>query len=183
MTTVDDAPRSLGWGTVALIGVVLLPLLVGAVHAFVDLGGYRAVSDNALNEMVVRSLSHHLQLVGPYARDDWSHPGPVFYFLMRPMYHVFGANSAAMAVGALAVNGVAFAGILAIGRRWGAGSWPSRWHWSARSSRSISRTSTSRFGPERVHHHEPVRDVVVLADGDAIAALRKIPGARQIAFG
>jgi hypothetical protein len=39
------------------------------------------------------------------------------------------------------------------------------------------------FGPERVHHHEPVREIVVLADGDAIAALRKIPGARQIAFG
>ena len=92
---VAATPRPLGWRTWALIGALLVPLAAGAVHALVDLGGYSAVSDNALNELVVRSMSHQLPLLGPFARGDWSHPGPLLYFVLWPLYHLFGSDSAA----------------------------------------------------------------------------------------
>jgi hypothetical protein len=114
-----DGPHPLGWPTWALVAAVLVPLVIGAAHFFADLRGYHAVNDNALNELVVRAMPGRLPLIGPYARNTWSHPGPLLYFLLWPMYHLFGADSAAMAVGALVINGAAVATVVAIARRWG----------------------------------------------------------------
>ena len=114
-----STPKRLDAFTWLLVGLVVLPLLVEAVHALVTSQGYTATTDNALNEMIVRDLGRHVALVGPYARSDWSHPGPLFFYLMVVPYHLFGANSAAMLVGGLLVNAGALIGLITIGRRWG----------------------------------------------------------------
>ncbi len=114
-----STPKRVDALTWLLVGLVLLPLLVEAVHALVTSQGYTATTDNALNEMIVRDLGRHLALVGPYARSDWSHPGPLFFYLMVLPYHLFGANSAAMLVGALLINSGALIALITIGRRWG----------------------------------------------------------------
>jgi hypothetical protein len=102
-----------------LIGLALLPLLVEAVHILRELGDFHATTDNALNEMIVRDLGRHLALVGPYARSDWSHPGPLMFYVLALPFHLFGRDSAAMLVGALVVNAVAIGTMIAIARRWG----------------------------------------------------------------
>jgi hypothetical protein len=38
------------------------------------------------------------------------------------------------------------------------------------------------FGSQRIHGDAPVRAIVVLANGDAIATVRALPGARRVAF-
>lgn len=112
-------PKRVDGVTWILIGLVLLPLLVEAIRVLVEFRGYHATTDNALNEMIVRDLGRHVALVGPYARSDWLHPGPLFFYLMLVPYHLFGANSAAMLVGALLINACALVVLIAIGRRWG----------------------------------------------------------------
>jgi hypothetical protein len=113
------APSRFGWVTWALVAAVLVPLVVEAVHLLVDAGDFHAISDNALNELVVRNMGRRIPLLGPFARNEWSHPGPIFYFAMWPAYHLFGRDSTAMLVGALLINGLALTTIVAIGRRWG----------------------------------------------------------------
>ena len=99
--------------------MALVPLLVEAVHILLEFGDFRATTDNALNEMIVRDLGRHLALVGPYARSDWAHPGPLFFYVMVIPFRLFGSDSAAMLVGALVVNAAAIVTMIVIGRRWG----------------------------------------------------------------
>jgi hypothetical protein len=119
VATDESTAQRLDRLTWILIGLVLLPILVEAVHVLVEFGDFRATTDNALNELIVRDLGHHAALVGPYARSDWSHPGPLFFYVMALPFHLFGSNSAAMLVGALLVNAAALTAIVLIGRRWG----------------------------------------------------------------
>lgn len=115
----ESTPKRVDGFTWLLVGLVLLPLLVEAVRVLVEFHGYVATTDNAVNQMVVRDLGSHVALIGPYARADWSHPGPLFFYLMVVPYHLFGSNSAAMMVGALFVNAGALVTLITIGRRWG----------------------------------------------------------------
>ena len=115
----ESTPKRVDGITWLLVGLVLLPLLVEAIRVLVEFHGYVATTDNAVNQMVVRDLGSHVALVGPYARADWSHPGPLFFYVMVLPYHLFGSNSAAMMVGALLVNAAALVTLITIGRRWG----------------------------------------------------------------
>ncbi len=103
-----------------LAAVVTLPLVVAGVYVLVHFGGsYHANDDNALNEIVVRQLGQRLMLLGPYSRGVWSHPGPLFYYLMWIPYRIFGSTSGAMMVGAIVMNGLAVVGSIVIAHRWG----------------------------------------------------------------
>ena len=116
----DSGPQSIGPATWGLIGVTLIPVFVELLRVFAGLGSaFHAVSDNALNELVVRDIGRYPVLLGPYSRSLWSHPGPLFYYVAVIPYRVFGANSSAMLGVALLINGFAIGGMIAIARRWG----------------------------------------------------------------
>lgn len=101
-----------------LVGVAVLPFLASAVALLVGVGGsYTPVSDAALAEMLVRDVGHHPVLVGLYSRDDWSHPGPLLYYLLAPFYWATGGSSIGLNLGALAINGGSVIGMGLIARR------------------------------------------------------------------
>ena len=102
-----------------LIAAMLVPVAVAAVRVVTGLDGFHATSDNALNELIVRDIGKHPVLLGPFARNGWSHPGPLLYYLLWTPYRVFGSKSSAMLVGALMINGAAIATTIAIAKRWG----------------------------------------------------------------
>lgn len=113
-------PEPVGALTWWLIAIVMAPLLIALIRVLTGLGtGFHAASDNALNELFVRDIGHHPVLLGPYSRDEWSHPGPLFYYVSAIPYRLFGANSTAMLADALLINGVAFGLMIAMAKRWG----------------------------------------------------------------
>ncbi len=106
-----------GW---CLILLAIAPLVVAGGYVLAHLGGeYHANGDDALNEIVVRQIGDRLPLLGPYSRGNWSHPGPLYFYLMWLPYRTFGSNSSAMLVSALVLNAAAVAGSIAFAYRWG----------------------------------------------------------------
>jgi hypothetical protein len=119
-TAADPGPEPIGRVTWLLIAITLVPIVFAIVRVLTGIGGnLHATSDNALNELLVRDIGKHPILLGPYSRERWSHPGPLFYYLSWFPYRLFGANSAAMLVDALLINGVAVGVMIAIAKRWG----------------------------------------------------------------
>ncbi len=98
--------------------LVLVPLVVSAVivlsHAPAD-----AIRDHALMELRVRDVGVHPVLLGLYSRDGWSHPGPLVFFTLAIPYRLLGESTSGMVIGALGVNALSVAGMVAIGRRVG----------------------------------------------------------------
>lgn len=65
---------------------------------------FREVSDGALLEISTIEALHGRQLVGPYSRFGWRHPGPLFFYLEAPWYRASALHTAGMQAGALAIN-------------------------------------------------------------------------------
>jgi MYXO-CTERM domain-containing protein len=100
--------------------LALLPFAVSAGALVVAVGGsYVSVSDHALTEMHVRDIGRHEVLVGLYSRADWSHPGPILFYVLAPFYWLTGGLAIGMNLGALAINGASVAGMGLIARRRG----------------------------------------------------------------
>ncbi len=112
-------PEPVGALSWALLAIVLVPIVVAIVRVLTGLGGFHATSDNALNELMVRDVGRHPILLGPFSRDGWSHPGPLFYYLNAIPYRLFGADSAAMLANALLINGISIGVMVTIAKRWG----------------------------------------------------------------
>jgi len=102
------------------VAITLLPFVVGAfVMIFVVRGSYLPISDHALTEMHVRDVGHHPVLTGLYSRDDWSHPGPMLFYVLAPFYWLTGGSSIALNLGALAINAASIGGMAFLARRRG----------------------------------------------------------------
>ena len=102
-------PRTFAWTAVAL---TLLPLFIAAIVLIVVVrNSYAPSSDHALIEMHVRDVGHHPVLVGLYSRDDWSHPGPMLFYLIAPFYWLTRSSSIGLNLGALAINAASIAGM------------------------------------------------------------------------
>lgn len=78
---------------------------------------YLPVSDLALSELLVRDVGRHPLYQGLYSRDDWSHPGPLLYILLAPVYWLTGGSSIGLGLGALAINGASVLGMGVVARR------------------------------------------------------------------
>ncbi|HEX8803527.1 MAG TPA: hypothetical protein VF743_05025, partial [Acidimicrobiales bacterium] len=102
------------------IAVALLPLVVSAVALVVDVGTtWMPTGDHAGTELYVRDIGRHEVLVGLWSRANWSHPGPLLFYLLAPFYWLTGGASIGLSIGALAVNGASVAGMAAVARRLG----------------------------------------------------------------
>lgn len=119
--------RSLTPARVGVLAAVVLglPLLVAAV--VLRGRGYHPVLDLAMTEFRVRDVGgRHTPLVGLPGRigrfpEQGSHPGPLSFYLIAPVYRLFGASAWAMLVGAIVVNVVALG--TAVGLAFRRGGW------------------------------------------------------------
>jgi hypothetical protein len=113
--------RRPGWVVPVAVLVVGLPLIVAAIA----LRGERwyPVLDLAMTEFRVRDVgTSDTPLIGLPGRigeypDQGSHPGPLSFYLLAPVYRLFGSSSWALEAGTVAIHLVAIATALWIGYR------------------------------------------------------------------
>jgi hypothetical protein len=113
--------RRPAWLVPVAVVVVGLPLIV----ALLALRGERwyPVLDLAMTEFRVRDVgTSHTPLIGLPGRigeypDQGSHPGPLSFYLLAPVYRLFGSSSWALEAGTVAIHLAAIATALWIGHR------------------------------------------------------------------
>jgi hypothetical protein len=97
-----------------------LPFVVTAVALLVGVGnGYLPAGDLAMTELHIRDVGRHEVLTGLWSRYEWSHPGPLQFYLVAPFYWLSGGSSLGMVMGALAINLGSVLSCLVIARRRG----------------------------------------------------------------
>ncbi len=102
------------------LAAALVPFVVAAVALAVTVGGrYLSVADQALIELHTRDVGHHTPLVGLYSRGEWSHPGPILFYVLAPFYWLAGGRAFGLSIGALAINGASIVGLALVARRRG----------------------------------------------------------------
>jgi hypothetical protein len=104
---------------ILLLALVLAPFVVSAATIVVHDRGYRPIGDLAQNELRTRDVPRHLPLTGPFSRDNWFHPGPMYYYVLAVPYRLLGSTSIAILLAALLINAAAIAGMAVIARRHG----------------------------------------------------------------
>ena len=110
-------PVLLTWLALAVPLVVVAVVLLGK-H-------WHPVLDLAMTEFRVRDVgTRHTPLIGLPGRigvfpDQGSHPGPLSFYLLAPMYRLLGSSAWGLLVGMIVLNLVAVAGALAIAWRRG----------------------------------------------------------------
>jgi hypothetical protein len=67
------------------------------------------LGDIAVIEMYVRDALAGRLLVGPYSRFGWHHPGPIYFYLLAPVYWAARMSTASLAAGGLLMAGGAIA--------------------------------------------------------------------------
>ena len=103
-------PRTRAALAVAVTLVALAPILAVVVQRWGH--PYLPVEDQATIDLRVHdvwSFSGNTPLVGPFSRFGWSHPGPLFFYLLAVVSAVLGRASWATLVGAALLQGVAVA--------------------------------------------------------------------------
>jgi hypothetical protein len=73
--------------------------------------------DGALLELSTLHAAHGTQLVGPYSRFVWSHPGPAFFYLCAPLYRLFHFHGPALNLTVLLANLACVLALVFVARR------------------------------------------------------------------
>ncbi len=105
-----DAPTTSGRasGSLALVGITLVPLVVAFVALFTrKRGRIMPWGDTALLELSVRDVGSHVPLLGPYSRYHWHHPGPLLFDWLAVPYRLLGSNARALNQGSLLTAAIA----------------------------------------------------------------------------
>jgi hypothetical protein len=109
------------------IVMVLVPTGVGIGRALSTLNQpFISFGDVAVLESSIRDTLGGHQLLGPYSHFGWFHPGPAYFYVMGPVYWVFGESARSMFLGAFLINAACALAIVAV-IRWRAGEWAARW--------------------------------------------------------
>ena len=94
------------------------PFVSGAVqflrHGVTDV---MFTGDGAVLELRTLHAAHGRELLGPYSRFQWSHPGPAFFYLALPIYQLFHQRGAALNLFVLIANLAAAATLVWTSRR------------------------------------------------------------------
>ncbi len=97
---------------------VLVPLVWSSVRAV--FGGPAEIpfgGDYAVLEIYTLHAKRFTQLLGPYSRFHWNHPGPFYFYLLLPFYLAFGEASRGLLVGAFTINLLSLVGAVWMVRR------------------------------------------------------------------
>lgn len=108
-------PRWQGAVLVAAALVPFAPLLLQAARLGVP--DTLLIGDAAVMELRTRQAADGVQLLGPYSRFYWSHPGPAFFYLALPFYELLGEKGAALNLAALVMNAATAVAIVLTARR------------------------------------------------------------------
>ena len=65
---------------------------------------FAPAGDIALIETSTIHAANGDQLLGPYSRFGWNHPGPLYFYVQAPFYVMSGYRSAGLSAGALVIN-------------------------------------------------------------------------------
>ena len=94
-------PMVIAWLTA--IGGALLIAVPAAFFAPAGTDVY-PVGDSAMLEMYTRHAASGIRMLGPYSQFGWHHPGPLFFYLLAPLYLLSGGKTVALHAGAFAIN-------------------------------------------------------------------------------
>jgi hypothetical protein len=109
------------------IVMMLVPVGVGVGRALSSINQpFVSFGDVAVLESTIRDTLGGHQLLGPYSHFGWFHPGPAYFYVMAPVYWIFGESARAMFLGAFLINAVCALAIIVV-IRWRAGEWAARW--------------------------------------------------------
>jgi hypothetical protein len=81
-----------------------LALTAAAIFVARGAGPVTPVSDTAVIESYTLYASRAELLVGPYSRYGWHHPGPLYFYLLAPVYALAGKSTPGLSAGALLIN-------------------------------------------------------------------------------
>ncbi len=109
-----------GLALARLLGLAVLPLLMPASRIVEGMRGASPASDFALLELSTGEALRGTQMLGPYSRFGWRHPGPTYFYLQAPLYAASGSSSASLPVTALIFNWAAILGMVWCFSRWAA---------------------------------------------------------------
>jgi hypothetical protein len=94
------------------VASLLAGCLALVVYARTADASFSPVGDIALIETYTIHATQGEQLLGPYSRFGWNHPGPLYFYTLAPFYVLTGDRSAGLSAGALAINLAALALLL-----------------------------------------------------------------------
>lgn len=100
----------------AVAGIVAL-VLVAAVAVARGMPPIVTSSDLAVTELHVELAARGELTTGPDSRFAWNHPGPLYFYVLAPMYAAAGHRAAALFTGAVAINLAAIAVIVWVASR------------------------------------------------------------------
>ena len=105
-------------GLFLLLVAAAAPFLPGVVqvlrHGVPDV---LFTGDGAVLEIRTLHAAHARQLLGPYSRFNWSHPGPAFFYLALPVYQLFHQRGPALNLFVLLANFTAATALVLTARR------------------------------------------------------------------
>ena len=104
---------------------VTVPMLIVIVRLS-TMGHVYLGDDLALIDIRVRNALHFHELLGPYDRYGWQHPGPTYFYLLSIVHRVVGDGGRTEYIGAALINLAALLGAIWVVRRH-AGKWPALW--------------------------------------------------------
>lgn len=101
----------------AAIAVIVVPLLVPCIQLLAHRGPFYLVADPALLDVDVRTALSWHQLLGPYDRYGWHHPGPALAYLLATIERIVGTGPVGDIVGTALINAAAAIGTIVLVRR------------------------------------------------------------------
>jgi hypothetical protein len=92
----------------AAIGLLVMVAMVAATRTMPPIV---MSSDLAMAEVSTALAARGDLMVGPYSRFGWNHPGPLYFYMLAPLYALAGQNASALFVAAVAINLCAILGL------------------------------------------------------------------------
>src|SRR5262245_22708927 len=109
--------KLLSWRGALLVGCALVPLVITVPRVVRGMRGACLASDFALLELSTVEAEGGAQLLGPYSRFGWRHPGPAYFYALAPLHRLSGGSSASLPASALVLDWVAVLAMVMVLRR------------------------------------------------------------------
>lgn len=86
------------------LGLLGIASLAASVFFEWAAGEVYPVGDSAMLELYTRHAATGVWALGPYSQFGWNHPGPLYFYLLAPLYLLSGEKTIALHAGAFAIN-------------------------------------------------------------------------------